>query len=235
MRQGQVDTKGAYVSSKTLETLASALDTVVGDYWDGISIGMRHLLAGCYKMDEIQWTNNVKRISLNVKGNPIRDTYKPSKDINGRYEIGVFYGFGIGGYQGFLQNIQANQAKMKSRKSAMMEMPGVPDVPQEIREMQLEDLDDAQMALIQSQAVGGTMDALTLAKIRKGVADEGKTIGEIILEMEEELKQQAQDVSDGDGTTSDLTAPPSQGQAPPGSIQGTDLRALPGLNPGGLA
>ena len=232
VRQGQVDSKGAYVSSKTLEQLASALDTVVGDYWDGIAIGMRHLIGATFKMDEINWKNVEKRISLNIKGNPVRDTYKPKKDINGRYEIGVFYGFGIGGYQGFLQNIQANASKMKSRKAAMMEMPGVPDVPKEIRQMQLEDLDDAQMALIQSQAVNGTMDALTLAKIRRIVAEEGKTVGEAIEELEEDLKEQAAAVSEGDGTTEALTAPPQQ--APPGSIEGTDLRALPGLNPGAL-
>ncbi len=232
VRQGQIDSKGAYVSSKTLETLASSLDTVVGDYWDGISIGMRHLISACFKMDEVQWGDVSKRISLNIKGNPVRDTYIPNVHIAGRYEIGVFYGFGIGGYQGFLQNLQANQAKMKSRKSAMMEMPGVPDVPKEMRQMQLEDLDDAQMALLMSQAVGGTMDAITLANIRKEVADSGKTIGEVILDMEEQLKEQASAVSEGDGTTQDLTAPPQQ--APPGSIEGTDLRATPGLNPGAI-
>ena len=237
VRQGQVDGKGAYVSSKSLETLASALDTVIGDYWDGIGIGMRHLLAACFQMDEVNWGREKKRISLNIKGTPVRDTYTPLVDINGRYEITAFYGFGIGGYQGFLQNIQANQAKLKSRTSAMMEMPGVPDVPKEIRQMQLEDLDDAQMALLMAQAVGGTMDAITLAKIRQAVAEEGMTVGEVILAMEDDLKQQAAEVSEGDGTTTELTSAPQQGQqgAPPGSIEGADLRALPGLNPGALA
>jgi hypothetical protein len=229
VRQGQVDSKGAYVSAKSLEQLASALDTVVGDYWDGISIGMRHLIGACFKMDEVQWKNVEKRISLNLKGNPVRDTYKPKKDINGRYEVGVFYGFGIGGYQGFLQNIQANASKMKSRKAAMMEMPGVPDVPKEIRQMQLEDLDDAQMALLQSQAVGGQMDAVTLANIRKMVAEKGMTVGEAILEMQEDLQEQAAAAADSEGLTEGITAPP------PGSVEGTDLRATPGLNPGALA
>ena len=103
--------------------------------------------------------------------------------------------------------------------------------------MQLEDLDDAQMALLMAQAVGGTMDAITLAKIRQAVAEEGMTVGEVILSMEDDLKQQAAEVSEGDGTTTELTSAPQQGQqgAPPGSIEGADLRALPGLNPGALA
>ena len=228
VRQGQVDGKGAYVSAKSLETLASALDTVVGDYWDGIAIGMKHLMGACYRMDEVQWGDVQKRISLNIKGYEVRDTYIPNKDIKGRYDIGINYGFGIGGYQGFLQNLQANQSKMKSRKSAMMEMPGVTDVPKEVRQMQLEDLDDAQMALLQSQAVGGVLDGVQLAKIRKEVADKGVTLGEAILKMEEQLQEQAQAAAESEGETASLTAPP-------GSIEGPDLRATPGLNPGAIA
>jgi hypothetical protein len=235
VRQGQVDTKGAYVSSKTLETLASALDTVVGDYWDGIAIGMQHVFMSAFAMDEKNWGKIEKRLSLNIKGHPVRDAYTPNSDINGRWEVGVFYGFGIGGYQGFLQNMQANASKMKSRKSAMMEMPGVPDVPKELRQIQMEDLDDAGMALIQTQAATGAMDMLTWANIRKEIADEGKALHEVILEMQEALQEQASAAAESPGATEGVTAPaPQEGQAPPGSVEGADLRALPGLNPGAL-
>jgi hypothetical protein len=232
VRQGQVDTKGAYVSSKTLETLASALDTTVGDYWDSISIGMRHLFAALFSMDEKNWPKAEKRLSFNLKGHPVRDAYTPKKDIAGRYDIGVFYGFGIGGYQGFLQNMQANQAKMKSRKSAMMEMPGVPDVPKELRQIQMEDLDDAGMALIQTQAATGQMDMLTWANIRKEIANEGKALHEVIMDMQEALQEQAAAAAESGGVTEGVTAPAPE--APPGSKEGADLRALPGLNPGAL-
>ena len=54
---------------------------------------------------------------------------------------------------------------------------------------------------------------------------------DVILSMEDDLKAQAAEVSEGDGTTSDLTSPPQ----PPGAIEGVDLRATPGLNPGALS
>ena len=94
--------------------------------------------------------------------------------------------------------------------------------------MQVEDLDDAQMALLQSQAVGGVLDGVQLAKIRKEVADKGVTLGEAILKMEEQLQEQAQAAAESEGETASLTAPP-------GSIEGPDLRATPGLNPGAIA
>jgi hypothetical protein len=229
-RQGQVDGKGAYISAKTLEQLAEAIDTTVGDYWDITKIGMQKLFAAAYRMDETLWKNKEKRISLNIRGAKLRDVYIPSKDINGRYDINVDYGFGVGGYQGFLQNMQANTAKLKSRKSSMEEMPGVTDVEKELRQLDIESLDDALMALIQSQAVSGSLDLVMGAKIKQGIA-EGKPLDEVILELQEEAEAQA---SAAQGTeTASLTAP-AEGQAPPGSLEGPDLRALPGLNPGAL-
>jgi len=37
VRQGQVDSKGAYTSAKTLEQLSEAIDTTIGQYWDIVS------------------------------------------------------------------------------------------------------------------------------------------------------------------------------------------------------
>ena len=62
VRQGQVNSKGAYVSSKTLDTLDNALDTTLGDYWDINAVGLRHLMAVAFKMDESNWPNVEKRL-----------------------------------------------------------------------------------------------------------------------------------------------------------------------------
>ena len=190
VRQGQVDSKGAYQSAKTLEQLDSAIDTTIGQYWDIIAPGMQHLLGAMFEMEELHWPNLEKRITTNVKGKKMRDAYTPAEHIAGRYYINVDYGFGIGGYQGFLQNLQANQAKVKSRKAAMEAMPGISDIDMEMRQIQIEDLDDAQMANIQSQAAAGEMDMVFMAELREMVA-KGKPVHEAIVKLTEEAQAQA--------------------------------------------
>lgn len=228
VRQGQVANKGTYTSAKTLEQLSEAIDTTIGQYWDIISPGLQNLFEAAYKMDEqSSWGGEEKRITTNIKGKKLRDVYVPNKDIDGRHYINVDYGFGIGGYQGFLQNLQANEAKVKSRKAAMEAMPGVSDVDQELRQIQIEDLDDAQMANIQAQAANGEMDMVFMAELRKMVA-KGKTIQESIIKLTERAQAQAQQSMDS-GATAPVTNPQQQ-EAPP-----EEAAPLPGLSPAAVA
>jgi len=178
-------------------------------------------------MDDTLWPGVEKRITTNIKGKKMRDVYTPSVDIDGRYAINVDYGFGIGGYQGFLQNLQANQAKVKSRKAAMESMPGISDIDQELRQIQLEDLDDAQMANIQAQAANGQMDPIFFAKLKKQIA-KGKTIDEAFLKLETEAQEQAQAAVES-GATAPVTNPEQVEQAP------EQAAAPPGLNPAAVA
>ena len=224
VRQGQVDSKGAYTSAKTLEQLSEAIDTTIGANWDSIGPGIQHLLGACFNMDEVLWPSAKKRITTNIKGKKMRDEYTPKKDINGRYYINVDYGFGIGGYQGFLQNLQANQAKVRSRKAAIEAMPGVSDVDQELRQIQLEDLSDAQMANIQSQAASGQMDMVFMAKLRNKV-EKGATVEEAVLKLAKQAEAQAQAAIDS-GATAPVTNPGEQQAAPP-----QEAPAPPGLDP----
>ena len=222
VRQGQVQSKGTYTSAKTLEQLSEAIDTTIGQYWDIIGPGMQHLLGACYQMDEVNWPNVEKRITTNRKGKKMRDLYQPSENIDGRYYINVDYGFGLGGYQGFLQNLQANQAKVKSRKAAMEAMPGISDIDMEMRQIQLEDLADAQTANIQSMAANGQMDSVFYAKLYEMVA-KGRPLHEAILKLEEEAQAQAEAAIES-GATAPVTNPQQAEPAP-------EAQPLPGLNP----
>ena len=230
VRQGQVDAKGSYTSAKTLEQLDQAIDTTIGDYWDITSIAFKHLFMAAFKMDEMNWPDEEKRISLNMKGKTMRDVYTPSIHIDGHYDINVDYGFGVGGYQGFLQNMQANAAKFLSRKKAMEAMPGVTDQAQEQRQIQLEDMDDALMANLQAQSASGQLDLMMGANLKKAVA-EGAELSEALLALQEEAQAQAESAGAQEAGVAPITTP---AQAPPGSIEGPDLRALPGLNPGSV-
>ncbi len=226
VRQGQTQSKGTYTSAKTLEQLSEAIDTTIGQYWDIVSPGLQHLMGACYRMDEKLWPNEEKRITTNIRGKRMRDVYVPSEDINGRYYTNIDYGFGIGGYQGFLQNLQANSAKVRSRKASMEAMPGVSDVDQEIRQIQLEDLSDAQMANIQSQAAAGQMDTVFMAKLQKMVA-KGKPISEAILKLEKQAREQAEAAIE-----TGATAPVTNPEIPEEVAQ--EAAAPPGLDPAAL-
>lgn len=223
VRQGQAESDGQYVSAKTLEQLASALDNVVDDHWDIISAGMQWIIEVCFRMDEKNWPDVEKRISRNVGGGKGRDVYTPSKDISGRYSINLDYGFGVGGYQGFLQTLQAKEAGMLSKKAAMEAMPGVTDVDKMIREIDLEHLDEVQKANILAQAQAGQMDMVFMAELKQMVA-KGKRLDEAILELQERAQEQAQQAAENQTTTPVTNpaqqAPPVQEEAPP-----------PGLSP----
>lgn len=223
VRQGTAGQKSTYTSAKTLEQLSEAIDTTIGQYWDIMKPGMEHLFAVAFKMDEVNWPKKEKRITTNIRGKKMRDVYIPGEDIDGRYDINVDYGFGLGGYQGFLQNLQANQAKVRSRKAAMEAMPGVSDVDMEMRQIQIEDLDDAQMANIQSMAANGQMDMVFMAKLRKMVA-KGTPVYEAVVKLQEEAEAQAQ-ASVESGATAPVTNPAQMQEAPPQEAP------LPGLDP----
>ena len=226
VKQGQVDSKGAYQSAKTLEELAGSLDPTIDLYWDILSNGLKHLLACGLKMDETLWPNVEKRISMNIRGKKFRDTYTPAAAINGHYDINVDYGFGIGGYQGFLQRLQANEAKVLSRKRAMEAMPGTVDVDQEIRQINIESLDEAQMANLQAQAAQGALDMALLAEIKKLVA-KGDTVDDAVLKLREEAQAQAQAAAGSE--VAPITTPGSTAEEPAAPP------APPGLNPAAVA
>lgn len=227
-RQGEVQAKGTYQSAKTLEQLSEAIDTVIGQYWDLISVGMQHMFHAALAMDDKLWPDVERHITTNVKNRMHRDTYTPSRDIDGRYHINVEYGFGVTGYQGFLMNLQAHGAKMKSRKTVMEDMPGVSDVDKELREIEIEGMDEAGMVAMQTQAGSGQLDVVQWAKMREGMASGGKMLHEVVVEMEEEIREQAQQSVEQGGADALTVAP---GQAPATAPQEAEL---PGLPPPGL-
>jgi hypothetical protein len=191
VRQGEIAAKGTYTSAKTLEQLADAIDTVVGADWDVIGPGMEYLFSVAFEMDVRLWGNVEKTISGDLRGKRFLDTYLPATDIGDRRNIRVDYGFGVGGYQGFLMHLQAKDAGVMSRRRAMEAMPGISDVAEEERLMEVETLDEAAKQTVLAQAATGTMDLRMLAKIKKQVAEKGTPILEAVEQLQEELAAQA--------------------------------------------
>ena len=116
---------------------------------------------------------------------------------------------------------------MRSRRAAIEAMPGVSDVDREMRQIQLEDLDDAQMVNIQSQAANGQMDMVFMAELRKAVA-KGKPMQEAIIKLTEKAQAQAQQAMET-GATAPVTNPAPEEEGPPQEAP------LPGLSPAAVA
>ena len=191
VRQGEVAAKGSYTSAKTLEQLAEAIDTVVGSDWDILSPGLEYLMEVMFTMDVTLWPNEEKTVSGNLRGKKYFDSYIPKDDIGDRRRIRVDYGFGVGGYQGFLMHLQAKDAGTMSLRRVMEAMPGVSDVDEELRTIELEGVDQAGMVMFQQQAAAGTLDLTLWATLRTEMAKKGMPLHEAVAKYQAEIAAQA--------------------------------------------
>jgi hypothetical protein len=210
VRQGEVAAKGSYTSAKTLEQLSDAIDTVVGGDWDIIGPGMEHLLRAAFAMDVALWPDVEKTIHGTMKGVKFNESYTPSKDIAERIEIRVEYGFGVGGYQGFLMHLQAMEAGTMARQTAMEAMPGVSDTAAEQNKIDVEAMDEAGKAMFLQQAAQGTLDMVIWADLRKEMTEKGLPLHEAIIKYQEQLTAQAAQVQDADQGALTAPAPPEE-------------------------
>jgi hypothetical protein len=227
VRQGEVAAKGSYTSAKTLEQLSEAIDTVVGGDWDVISPGMEHLFSVAFEMDVLLWGDVEKTISGDMPGKSFLDTYVPSKDIADRRNIRVDYGFGVGGYQGFLMHLQAGDAGYMSKRRVMESMPGVSDVAEELRNIEIESLDQAAQAAILAQAAQGALDLRMIADIKNMVAKKGIPILEAVQKLQDEIAAQAA-ASQGTEQAA-LTAPLPEEMPMEEELQGIPAAVLSGV------
>jgi hypothetical protein len=222
VRQGEIASKGQYTSAKTLEQLADAIDTVVGSDWDVIGPGMEYMFEVALTMDVELWPDVEKTIQGNIRGKRFLDSYVPSQDIGDRRSIRVDYGFGVGGYQGFLMHLQAGDAGYMSSQTVMEAMPGVHDTATEQLRIDIENMDKAGAAAILAQAQQGAMDMVLWAEIREKMAEKGMPMHEAIIEYQQRLAEQAQasQQTDQAALTVPDQAPPEEEQLPgiPGSV-----------------
>jgi hypothetical protein len=225
VRQGEISAKGSYTSAKTLEQLSEAIDTVVGSDWDVIGPGMERLLRICFTMDAKLWPKLEKTINGTIRGKKFSESYTPGTDIGERVDVKVDYGFGVGGYQGFLMHLQAGEAKTMSRRRVMEAMPGIHDVDEELSLIEIESMDEAGMAMFQQQAAMGQMDMRIWSIVRKDMAEKGLPLFEAIIKYEELLAEQAMEAQGTDQGA--LMAPHPEEEM-------MEEAPLPGIPPGAM-
>jgi len=225
VRQGEVDGKGAYVGAKTLDSLNDSVDNSVARFWDAVQNGYEELAAIALEMDESLYGRKEKTISTIAKGQRNVETYRAKKDIAGRRQVRVAYGFGVGGsYQAFLENVQAWQAELKPKRMAVESMPGGNDANRILRELELDAIDAVAFDGFKAQAANGQLDMQLWAKYRKLMEQKGLSWYEAFTQMTEDMQAQADAAAQQPVPETGLTTPTPQ-------VAGGEQQALPGTPP----
>jgi hypothetical protein len=136
-----------------------------------------------------KWGDQAKDISGYVRGQAFTETYTPSKDIAGDYRNQVTYGI-YGGLDEINQNVMLlqNAGKLISERSAREQSPLVEDPLREEKQIVVENLDKSILAGIYAGAQAppgtpGAIDPFTVARLRKLLANEGKSLDEAMEEL----------------------------------------------------
>jgi hypothetical protein len=205
---------GSIVTGRGMEELMGTIDSKVRTYQLILGDAMRRAVGAAFEMDEKFWPNKQRFIRVQVNGQQFEETYVPSRDIAGVYQVDVTYGMaaGMDPNRALVFLLQARGDKLISRDFALRQLPFDVNVDQVMEQIDTEEMTDslkqmlAQTAMaIPAMAAQGAdpMDTITkLATVMKK-REAGIPLHEAILQAWTPPKQPAQP---------DLTAP----QGPPG-------------------
>lgn len=194
---GQVD--ASIITGQGVEALANTFSTQIATAQDIIGDCLRRALRMAFEYDEKVWPNLKKTVDGTANGAPFTESYTPSKDINGDYNVSVTYGFTAGMDPNralvFLLQMRGDQAI--DRDTLQRQLPFDIDVEQLQRRIDTEQIEDAlKQGVFQDLAMAPAMAqqmqdpqfaykafqrAAALVKLR----NKGKTITDAVLEAYE--------------------------------------------------
>lgn len=131
--------------------------------------------------DEV--SSNVTKVVFGYnKGQAFRESYKPSKDIDGNYRNQVVYGLSAGDpINTNVMVLQQKGAGLISTQTAMEQSPFVDDPTEEAKRIAAEQVDQAVFAGLIANANAGALDPMVLANIRKSLETVGTSLHDAII------------------------------------------------------
>lgn len=213
---------GSIVTGRGMEELMGTIDSKVRTYQLIIGDCLRRAVGAAFEMDEKFWSNRRRFIRVQVNGQQFEETYVPSRDIAGVYQVDVTYGMaaGMDPNRALVFLLQARGDKLISRDYALRQLPFDLNVDQVMEQIDTEELTDALKQMLAQTAMSVPMMAAqgmdptdTLTKLAK-VMDErekGVPVHKAILAA---------------------FAPPTPPQAPPGAPGAPQSAPTPGGPPG---
>ncbi len=245
---------GSIVTGRGMEELMGTIDSKVRTYQVILGDCFRRAISAAFEMDEKFWPNKRRFIRVQVNGQQYEETYVPSRDIAGVYQVDVTYGMaaGMDPNRALVFLLQARGDKLISRDYALRQLPFDLNVDQVMEQIDTEELSDAlkqmlaQTAMaVPAMAAQGMDPTDTLTKLAK-VMDEresGVPVHKAILKAFQPTQPTAAPPGASQGSPGMAGPPGAPGapQMPPGAQMGQmqqqpDIQQmLAGLSGGGGA
>jgi len=146
---------GSIVTGRGMEELMGTIDSKVRTYQLILGDMLRRAVSAAFEMDEKFWPNRRRNIRIMVSGQQYEETYVPSKDIAGVYQVDVAYGMaaGMDPNRALVFLLQARGDKLISRDYALRQLPFDLNVDQVMEQIDTEEMTDALKQMLAQTAM----------------------------------------------------------------------------------
>jgi len=146
---------GSIVTGRGMEELMGTIDSKVRTYQLLIGDMLRRAISAAFEMDEKFWRNRRRFIRIMVNGQQYEESYVPSRDIAGVYQVDVTYGMaaGMDPNRALVFLLQARGDKLISRDYALRQLPFDLNVDQVMEQIDTEEMTDALKQMIAQTAM----------------------------------------------------------------------------------
>lgn len=146
---------GSIVTGRGMEELMGTIDSKVRTYQLILGDCLRRAIGAAFEMDEKFWPNKQRFIRVQVNGQQFEETYVPSRDIAGVYQVDVTYGMaaGMDPNRALVFLLQARGDKLISRDFALRQLPFDVNVDQVMEQIDTEELTDALKQMLAQTAM----------------------------------------------------------------------------------
>jgi hypothetical protein len=146
---------GSIVTGRGMEELNGTIDSKVRTYQLILGDCLRRAVGAAFEMDEKFWPNKQRFIRVQVNGQQFEETYVPSRDIKGIYQVDVTYGMaaGMDPNRALVFLLQARGDKLISRDFALRQLPFDVNVDQVMEQIDTEELTDALKQMLAQTAM----------------------------------------------------------------------------------
>lgn len=146
---------GSIVTGRGMEELMGTIDSKVRTYQLILGDALRRAIGAAFEMDEKFWPNKQRFIRVQVNGQQFEESYVPSRDIAGVYQVDVTYGMaaGMDPNRALVFLLQARGDKLISRDFALRQLPFDVNVDQVMEQIDTEELTDALKQMLAQTAM----------------------------------------------------------------------------------